>query len=45
MFDDLEMTFKLVESTGFPNHPLPFGTRVAMRIVHDFRIQDGLIIR
>jgi hypothetical protein len=44
VFDDLEMTFKLVESKGFPN-PLPVGTRVAMRTVHNFRIQDGLIIR
>ena len=45
VFDDLEMTFKLIDSKGFPNHPLPVGTRVAMRVVHNFHIQDGLIIR
>jgi ketosteroid isomerase-like protein len=45
VFDDLELTFKLVSSHGFPNHPLPVGTRVAMRMVHNFHIQDGLIIR
>lgn len=44
-FDDLELTFRLTSSKGFPNHPLPVGTRVAMRMVHNFHIQDGLIIR
>jgi hypothetical protein len=43
VFDDLEMTFKLIDSKGFPNHPLPVGTRVAMRVVHNFHIQDGVI--
>jgi hypothetical protein len=45
VFDDLEVTFKLTDSKGFPNHPLPVGTRVALRMVHNFQIQDGLIIR
>jgi hypothetical protein len=45
VFDDLEMTFKLISSDGFPNHPLPVGTRVALRVVHNFHIEDGLIIR
>lgn len=45
VFDDLELTFKLANSKGFPNHPLPVGTRVAMRMVHNFHIRDGLIIR
>jgi hypothetical protein len=45
VFDDLEITFKLIDSKGFPNHPLPVGTRIAMRLVHNFHIQDGLIIR
>ncbi|WP_162186052.1 nuclear transport factor 2 family protein [Amycolatopsis jejuensis] len=44
-FDDSEFTFKLVDSKGFPNHPLPVGTRVDLRVVHNFHIQDGLIIR
>jgi hypothetical protein len=45
VFDDLEMTFKLIDGKGFPNHPLPVGTRIALRVVHNFHIQDGLIIR
>jgi hypothetical protein len=45
VFDDLEMTFKLTDSNGFSNHPLPVGTRVALRVVHNFHIRDGLIIR
>jgi len=45
VFDDCEVTFKLTSSQGFPNHPLPVGTHVAMRLIHNFHIQDGLIIR
>lgn len=45
VFDDTEVTFTLTDSKGFPNHPLPVGTRVSMRIVHCFHIQDGLIVR
>jgi len=45
VFDDCEATFKLTSSHGFPNHPLPTGTRVAMRLIHNFHIKDGLIIR
>jgi len=45
VFDDSEAYFRLTSSTGFPNHPLPVGTRVAMRLVHSFHIADGLIVR
>ena len=45
VFDDRMGGFKLISSHGFPNHPFPVGTRVLMRIVHNFHIQDGLIIR
>jgi hypothetical protein len=45
VFDDCEATFKLSSGHGFPNHPLPTGTRVAMRLLHNFHIEDGLIIR
>ena len=33
VFDDFEMTFKLIDGKGFPNHPLPVGTRIALRVV------------
>lgn len=45
VFDDSEAYFRLTSSAGFPNHPLPIGTRVAMRLVHCFHIADGLIVR
>lgn len=45
VFDDSEATFRLTSGLGFPNHPLPVGTRVAMRLVHSFHIADGLIVR
>lgn len=45
VFDDSEAYFRLTSSVGFPNHPLPIGSRVAMRLVHSFQIEDGLIIR
>lgn len=45
VFDDSEAYFTLTSSAGFPNHPLPVGTKVAMRLVHSFHIADGLIIR
>jgi hypothetical protein len=44
-FDDMEATFLLTDSKGFPNHPLPVGTRIAMRLTHSFHIKDGLITR
>lgn len=44
-FDDIEATFRLVDGKGFPNHPLPVGTKVAMRLAHSFHIKDGLITR
>ena len=45
VFDDMIGGFKLVSGHGYPNHPLPVGTRCAMRLLHSFHIQDGLIIR
>ncbi len=45
VFDDCEATFRLTSSHGFPNHLMPLGTDVAMRLIHNFHIQDGLIIR
>ena len=45
VFDDCEATFRLSSSHGFPGAPLPVGTNVAMRLLHNFHIQDGLIIR
>ena len=45
VFDDSEATFKLVSGHGFPNHPVPVGSIVEMRLIHSFHIKDGLIIR
>ncbi|MEU2006638.1 nuclear transport factor 2 family protein [Rhodococcus sp. NPDC019627] len=45
VFDDSEALVKLVSGHGFPNHPMPVGSLVDMRIVHSFHIKDGLIIR
>lgn len=42
VFDDLEATFTLV-GDGFVNCPFPVGTRVHMRLLHNFEIRDGLI--
>jgi ketosteroid isomerase-like protein len=45
VFDDSEAYFTLTSSAGFPNHPLPVGTKVAMRLIHSFHIAGGLITR
>ena len=45
VFDDRVGGMKLISSHGFPNAPVPVGTRVSMRLIHSFHIQDGLIIR
>lgn len=44
-FDDMEATFLLTDGKGFPNHPLPVGTRISMRLSHTFHIKNGLITR
>jgi hypothetical protein len=44
VFDDMEATFRLA-GNGFENCPLPVGTRVNMRLLHNFHIRDGMIAR
>lgn len=44
VFDDMEARFRL-SGNGFENCPLPVGTRVDMRLLHNFHIRDGLIVR
>lgn len=42
VFDDSIFAFQLI-GDGFENAPLPAGTRVRIRLVHNFQIRDGLI--
>jgi ketosteroid isomerase-like protein len=42
VFDDSFATFRIV-GDAFENCPLPIGTKVRMRLIHNFHIQDGLI--
>jgi hypothetical protein len=44
VFDDMEATFRL-SGDGFENCPLPIGTRVNMRLLHNFHIRDGMIAK
>jgi SnoaL-like domain len=44
VFDDMEATFRLA-GNGFENCPFPIGTRVNMRLLHNFHIHDGMIAR
>jgi hypothetical protein len=44
VFDDMEATFRIA-GDGFENCPFPIGTRVNMRLLHNFHIRDGLISR
>jgi hypothetical protein len=44
VFDDMEATFRL-SGNGFENCPLPVGTRVNMRLLHNFHVRDGMIAR
>lgn len=44
VFDDMEATFRLV-GNGFENCPLPIGTKVNMRLLHNFHIRDGMIAK
>jgi len=44
VFDDMEATFRLA-GDGFENCPFPIGTKVNMRLLHNFHIRDGMIAR
>lgn len=44
VFDDMEVTFRL-SGDGFENCPLPIGTKVNMRLLHNFHIRDGMIVK
>jgi hypothetical protein len=44
VFDDMWVTFRLV-GDGFENCPVPIGTNVRMRLLHNFHIRDGMIAR
>jgi hypothetical protein len=44
VFDDMEATFRL-SGDGFENCPFPIGTKVSMRLLHNFHIRDGMIAR
>ena len=44
VFDDMLVTFKLV-GDGFENCPVPIGTKVKMRLLHNFHVRDGMIAK
>lgn len=44
VFDDMRVRFRLT-GDGFENCPYPVGTRVNMRLLHNFHIKDGMIVR
>jgi hypothetical protein len=44
VFDDMWARFTLV-GDGFENAPVPIGTKVKLRLLHNFHIHDGLIAR
>lgn len=44
VFDDMEATFRLA-GDGFENCPFPVGTRVDMRLLHNFHIAAGVIVK
>jgi hypothetical protein len=44
VFDDMEVTFRL-SGDGFENCPFPIGTKVNMRLLHNFHIRDGMIAK
>jgi hypothetical protein len=44
VFDDSYASFRIV-CDAFENCPLPIGTQVKMRLIHNFHIRDGLIAR
>jgi hypothetical protein len=44
VFDDMWVYFTLA-GDGFENCPFPKGTKVRMRLLHNFHIRDGMIAR
>jgi len=44
VFDDMWATFR-VSGDGFENCPFPIGTKVKMRLLHNFHIRDGMIAK
>lgn len=44
VFDDMWVKLHLT-GPGFENCPLPIGTKIKVRLLHNFHIQDGLIVR
>jgi len=44
VFDDMWAYFTL-SGDGFDNCPFPVGTKVKMRLLHNFHIRDGMIAR
>jgi hypothetical protein len=43
-FDDMWATFR-ISGDGFENCPFPIGTKVKMRLLHNFHIRDGMIAK
>jgi SnoaL-like domain len=44
VFDDMWATFRM-SGDGFENCPFPIGTKVKMRLLHNFHIRDGMIAK
>ena len=44
VFDDMWVRFQLT-GDGFENCPVPIGTKVKMRLLHNFHIRDGMIAK
>ena len=44
VFDDKWTTFR-ISGDGFDNCPFPIGTKVKMRLLHNFHIRDGMIAK
>ena len=44
VFDDMWLRFRLTND-GFENCPFPIGTRVKMRLLHNFHIREGMIAK
>jgi len=42
--DDMWVKFRL-SGDGFENCPFPIGTKVKMRLLHNFHVRDGLIAK
>ena len=44
VFDDTWATFR-ISGDGIDNCPFPIGTKVKMRLLHNFHIRDGMIAK